>query len=92
MGASQGQSRARQQSGQWTGQDRDPSTHVALVLTLFLEVFSQEHSSLRDRLEFTATTRREPDYNMNLHLELPLVFHLLLLCKCTLLRQRGHDC
>lgn len=70
------------------GQDRDPSTRVALVLTLFLEVFSEEHGTLRDRLEFTASTKREPDSNMNWDLELPLVVHLLLLHKCSWLRQR----
>lgn len=82
------QGRAGQQSGQGMGQDRDPSTRVALVLTLFLEVFSEEHGTLRDRLEFTASTKREPDSNMNWDLELPLVVHLLLLHKCSWLRQR----
>lgn len=31
----------------------------------------------------------EPDHDMNWDLELPLVFHPLLLCKCSLLRQRS---
>lgn len=37
-------------------------------------------------MEFPARTRREPDYDRNRDLEL---FHSLLLCTCTLLRQRG---